>query len=376
MENTTEIKVATPVVLAAVNSQEQSHLPVVQFDDKEKQEIAEIEKKIDPNNIDTVYTFGQESSERISTFSESILQMSKGKDIGEFGSQLGSMVATARSMNFQGLSSERSSVPFIGGLIDRFKQKAGDIRTQFDTVAAQIDQATKAMDVTEKNLDARVKTLDDMFKLNVDEYKQFSKYLAAGHEALQKHETQFSIEKAGITPETDPMEVQRISDYGRFVERLGKRLHDIEIAKVICTQTAAEIRMIQANSRDLIGQYKDIKAMTIPAWKKQLTLYLANSEQKLAAKTAHDAKDFTNQLLAQNAETLGANSVSIAEGNQRALVDVATLEKVNNSLVDAFVRTQQIEQEGRARRSQEAVRLGQLSDELKARLRNAGKQIN
>jgi uncharacterized protein YaaN involved in tellurite resistance len=351
------------------------HLADIEFDAKEQQEIAQIAKKIDPSNMDSVYAFGQEPTMRISSFSDSILQMSKGKDIGEFGSQLGTMVNTARSINFQGVSSNKSQIPLIGGIIDRFRQKAGDIKTQFDSVATQIETTVKHMDITEKNLDARVKMLEQMFSLNKDEYRSFSKYLVAGQAELIRHQAQLTMERSLITADTDAMEVQRIGDYGKFVERLDKRLHDLQIAKVICVQTATEIRMIQSNSRDLIGQYKDIKSMTIPAWKKQLTLYLANSEQQIAAKTATAAKDFTNELLVKNAEMLGTNSVAIAENNQRALVDVATLEKVNNSLVEAFTKTQQIEEQGRTRRAQEAVRLTQLADELKARLREAGARV-
>ena len=367
-----EAPVSTQTFALAKVDAPSSDLPALQFSKDEQAEMSRIAQQINPQNIDTVYSFGQEPSTRIANFSEQVLKTAKGNQIGEFGSQLGQVVNLARGINFQGLSDQRSKVPLIGGLIDRITQKAGDIKTSFDTVSTQIDTAVKSMDVTERNLGERIKMLDEMYTLNLEEYREFSKHLVAGQARLDELRLDLERQRSQISTNTDPMAAQQLDDFAKFVDRLDKRLHDLKVAKVMCVQTAAEIRMIQANSRDLVGQYKDIKAMTIPAWKKQFTLYLSIQEQKSAAEVAKRAKDFTNDLMAKNAEMLGQNSVAIAQGNQRALVDVSTLESVNNSLVDAFTKAQQIEQEGRARRQQEAVRLEQLSGELRDKLRAAG----
>lgn len=344
------------------------NLPSVQFTEKEKSEITQIANQLDPKNLDTVLSFGQEPASKIAAFSDKILSMSKNSDTGTFGTQLSSVVNLARGVNFKGISDHRSSVPIIGGLIDMVRQKTGDVKTNFDSISTQIDSAVTALSITEKNLGDRLVMFGEMQVLNVEEYRSFCKYKAAGQAQLVVLSKELDTKKSQITATTDPMEVQSVNDFAEYVKQLEKRLHDFDIAKMLCVQTAAEIRMLQSNNRDLISQFKDIKTMTIPAWKKQMTLYLSLQEQKNAAETSKKAKDFTNELIKSNAETLGQNSVLIAQNNQRALIDVSTLEAVNKSLIDACNRVQQIETDGQNRRHQDSAKIAQLAGDLRTKL--------
>lgn len=351
-----------------VVSSDSENLPNVKFTAKEQEEIIQIAGKLDPRNLDTVLSFGQEPSSRIADFSDKILTMTKSSDTGSFGTQLTSVVNLARGVNFQGISDHKSQVPIIGGLLDLVRKKTGDVKTSFDSISTQIETAVKAMDITERNLTDRLAMFETMHAMNIDEYRNFCKYKVAGQSQLTSLSRELETQKLSVTATTDPMDVQKINDFAEYVKQLEKRLHDFDIAKMLCVQTAIELRMLQTNNRDLISQFKDIKTMTIPAWKKQFTLYVSLQEQKNAAEVTKKSKDFTNELLKANAEILGQNSIAIAAGNQRALVDVETIAAVNQSLINACTKVQQIESDGQLRRQNDSVRIEQLAGELRTKL--------
>jgi uncharacterized protein YaaN involved in tellurite resistance len=363
------LKPSTSFSLAKVESSS-PEIPTIEFTPAEQKEITQIGGTILSNNLDSVYSFGEGPAKRVAALSDRTLGLVRANQTGEFGSELTKIVRLANGISFSG--AQQNKTPLVGWLIDKVKRTSIDIRASYDTVAGQMTSAIASMDRTQTTLEQSVQSMEDMYGANIQEYRDYCKYVVAGKMRLEQMQAELLHAKQSLSSNPDPMASQQVNDLAKVVDTLEKRLHDLEIAKVLCVQTAVEIRMIQGNNRNLVGQYKDIKALTIPAWKKQFTLYLAVQDQARAAKTSKEVKDFTNKLLSENAKILGENSVAIAEQNQRGLVDIETVQKVNSSLIEALQKAQQIEDDGKARRKQNGEQLTQLTSDLRTRLQAIG----
>ena len=114
----------------------------------------------------------------------------------------------------------------------------------------------------------------------------------------------------------------------------------------------------------LVDKFYAIKNITLPAWKNQISLAISLQEQKNSVQLANTIDDATNELLRRNAELLHDNSVKTAKANQRAVIDVETLEHVQNTLIKTVNDVIQIQKEGMQQRVQATEKLKSLQSNL------------
>ena len=78
----------------------------------------------------------------------------------------------------------------------------------------------------------------------------------------------------------------------------------------------------------------------------------------------------------KNADTLKQATISVAEQNERAIVDIETLEHTNEQLISTIDEVIEIQEAGRERRKNAEKELTRIEEELKTKLLAAsGKQI-
>jgi len=90
-----------------------------------------------------------------------------------------------------------------------------------------------------------------------------------------------------------------------------------------------------------------------------------------AAKAQREVTDLTNQLLQKNAETLKMSTIATAKESERGIVDLETLKKTNESLIQTIDEVFKIQEEGRQKRKEEEKELRRMEDELKQKLLRA-----
>ena len=76
----------------------------------------------------------------------------------------------------------------------------------------------------------------------------------------------------------------------------------------------------------------------------------------------------TNELLEKNAEALKMSTIETAKESERGIVDLETLQKTNQSLIDTLDEVSRIQDEGREKRAAAEVELVKLEQDLKNRL--------
>ncbi|MCO8046405.1 toxic anion resistance protein [Acinetobacter bohemicus] len=325
------------------------------------QEVLAVRKELQQMSHNTVAEYGKNIASKTSSYTDELLNLVQNKDLDATGQKLNQVVQVAQQLNTSSILNKRKSSGFLGNIINKFKGVKGNFDTHFNTTKEQIDVLVKEIETSQSGLKARVDTLDKMFDGVQDEYKQLGIHIAAGR--LREQELQQEI--AQLTAlEQDQNTTQKIYDLNHLANNLEKRISDLQVLQQSAMQTLPMIRIIQSNNLMLVDKFYAIKNITLPAWKNQISLAISLNEQKNSVQLANTIDDATNELLRRNADLLHQNSVDTAKANQRSVIDIETLEHVQNTLIKTVNDVIQIQQEGVQKRNEATLRLKALQDNL------------
>ena len=319
-----------------------------------RKELAEI-------NHNAVAEYGKNIATQTSGYTDELLNLVQNKDLDETGQKLNQVVQVAQQLNTSSILNKKKNSGFFGGLMSKIKGAKNNIDMHFNTTKEQIDTLVKEIEKSQSGLKARVDTLDRMFHGVQSEYKQLGVYIAAGK--LKQDEIQQEI--STLTSQAqDQTTTQRVYDLNHLANNLEKRVSDLQVLQQSAMQTLPMIRIIQSNNLMLVDKFYAIKNITLPAWKNQISLAISLNEQKNSVQLANTIDDATNDLLKRNADLLHQNSVDTAKANQRSVIDIETLEQVQNTLIKTVNDVIQIQKEGMQKRAEATTRLRALQDSL------------
>ena len=319
-----------------------------------RKELAEI-------NHNAVAEYGKNIATQTSGYTDELLNLVQNKDLDETGQKLNQVVQVAQQLNTSSILNKKKNSGFFGGLISKIKGAKNNIDMHFNTTKEQIDTLVKEIEKSQSGLKARVDTLDRMFNGVQSEYKQLGVYIAAGK--LKQDEIQQEISTLTAQAQ-DQTTTQRVYDLNHLANNLEKRVSDLQVLQQSAMQTLPMIRIIQSNNLMLVDKFYAIKNITLPAWKNQISLAISLNEQKNSVQLANTIDDATNDLLKRNADLLHQNSVDTAKANQRSVIDIETLEHVQNTLIKTVNDVIQIQKEGMQKRAEATTRLRSLQDNL------------
>lgn len=324
-------------------------------------EVMDAHKELADISTTVVAEYGKNIASKTSTYTDELLNLVQNKDLDTTGQKLNEVVQVAQQLNTSSILNKSKSSGFFGGLLSKFKNAKQNFDQHFNTTKEQIDVLVKEIESSQSGLKARVGTLDKMFDAVQDEYKQLGVYIAAGQLKQQDIQQQISML---TSQEQDQQTTQQIYDLNHLANNLEKRVSDLQVLQQSAMQTLPMIRIIQSNNLMLVDKFYAIKNITLPAWKNQISLAISLQEQKNSVQLAKAIDDTTNELLRRNAELLHQNSVDTAKANQRSVIDVETLEHVQNTLIKTVNDVIQIQKEGMQKRAEATTRLRALQENL------------
>ncbi len=332
---------------------------------EERAKVDKIKDAINLQDSQTALTFGAPAQKEIADFSDSILQKVRTKDSGPVGDLLSSLVTNVREYNESQNPSVLSKIPFFGGLVD----KARETKAGYDKLSTQVDKIQAGLEDARLQMMKDVAVFDALYEKNLSYFKDLQLYIQAGEEKLEEMKTQ-TLPKlhAQAQASQDPMAVQVVADFEAGVDRFEKKLHDLKLSRTIAIQTAPQIRLIQNNDKALIDRVQTAIYSTIPLWKNQLVIALGLQSQRRVLDMQRAVSDTTNELLKRNAEMLKANTLETAAENERGIVDIDTVKKVNEDLIATIEETVKIQRDGRAKRAAAEQELAQIEGKLKETL--------
>ena len=311
----------------------------------------------------SVSEYGKDIATKTSIYTDELLNLVQNKDLDTTGQKLNEVVQVAQQLNTSSILNKPkgSSIPILGGLLNKIKGAKQSFDQHFNTTKEQIDALVKEIEQSQNGLKSRVNTLDKMFDAVQDEYKQLGVHVAAGK--IKQQEIQQQIAQLNQQEQNQQM-TQQIYDLNHLANNLEKRVSDLQVLQQSAMQTLPMIRIIQSNNLMLVDKFYAIKNITLPAWKNQISLAISLQEQKNSVQLAKSIDDATNDLLRRNADLLHQNSVDTAKANQRSVIDIETLEHVQNTLIKTVNDVIQVQKEGMQKRDEAATRLRTLQQNL------------
>lgn len=332
----------------------------------ERAEVEKIKEGLDLTDSAAIIDFGTAAQKNIADFSDSILCNVRAKDSGYVGELLGDLLTNVKS--FEPKSSDGGflkKLPLVSSLVG----KAETMMQGYEKVSVQIEKVKTSLQKARMLMMKDVTMLDTLFVKNLEYFKTLELYIRAGEEKMQEmREVTLPKLRAQAAASSDPMAAQVVSDFESSVERFEKKVHDLKISKTISIQTAPQIRLIQNNDKVLIDRVQSAIYNSIPLWKNQMVIALGLANQKKVLEMQHSVNEMTNDLLKKNAEMLKIGTIETAKENERSIVDIETVRKVNDDLVTTIEETLKIQQEGRAKRRAAEAELVELESRLKKAL--------
>ena len=332
----------------------------------ERAEVDKIKEGLDLTDSAAIIDFGTTAQKNIADFSDSILSNVRTKDSGYVGELLGELLTNVKS--FEPKSSEGGflkKLPLVGSFVG----KAQTVMQGYEKVSVQVEKVKTSLQKARMLMMKDVSMLDSLFTKNLEYFKTLELYIRAGEEKLQEmREVTLPKLRAQAAASSDPMAAQVVSDFESAVERFEKKVHDLKISKTISIQTAPQIRLIQNNDKVLIDRVQSAIYNAIPLWKNQMVIALGLTNQSKVLSMQHSVNEMTNDLLKKNAEMLKVGTIETAKENERSIVDIETVRKVNDDLVTTIETTLKIQQEGREKRRAAEAELVALEGRLKKAL--------
>ena len=332
----------------------------------ERAEVEKIKEGLDLTDSAAIIDFGTTAQKNIADFSDSILCNVRAKDSGYVGELLGELLTNVKS--FEPKSSDGGflkKLPLVSSLVG----KAETMMQGYEKVSVQVEKVKTSLQKARMLMMKDVTMLDTLFAKNLEYFKTLELYIRAGEEKMQEmREVTLPKLRAQAAVSSDPMAAQVVSDFESSVERFEKKVHDLKISKTISIQTAPQIRLIQNNDKVLIDRVQSAIYNSIPLWKNQMVIALGLANQKKVLEMQHSVNEMTNDLLKKNAEMLKIGTIETAKENERSIVDIETVRKVNDDLVTTIEETLKIQQEGRAKRRAAEAELVELEGRLKKAL--------
>ena len=330
----------------------------------EQAAVREFAKKIDIRDSSVVMAYGANAQKNIADFSAQALETVRTKDLGEVGNMLTNLVAQLQGLNTDGLEAKG-----IKKIFTKAARNVSDLKSRYDKAEVNVDKITAALDQHYITLNKDVVTMDQMYEMNQAYFKELSMYIIAGKlriEELRSTELPALIAKAEQTGL--PEDAQAANDFANLIGRFEKKVHDLELTRMISVQMGPQIRMIQNNDSLMAEKIQTAISNTIPLWKSQMVLAMSMYHSQQAMEASHNVSEVTNELLKKNAAALHTGSVAVAQEAERGIVDIETLTQTNAELIATLEDVRQIQDNGRARRQQAELELGRIEGELKQKL--------
>ena len=329
----------------------------------EKKVVDDFAKKIDLNDSQMILQYGVAAQKGVAQFSESALSSVRTKDLGAVGDTLTNLVTEVRSI---GQEEEEK------GLFGIFK-KAGNrmetMKAQYSKAEANVDRIARELEQHQRVLMKDIAMFDQMYDLNLKYYKELTMYIIAGKKRLaevrsgQLEELRKKAEASGA-----PEDAQAYNDLVQMCDRFDKKLHDLELTRMVSIQMGPQTRMLQNNDTLMVEKIQSSLVNTIPLWKSQMVMALGleNSRRATAAQTA--VTNATNELLKKNADMLKMGTIATAKEAERSIIDIETLQHTNQQLISTLDEVIQIQRDGAQKRREAEVELGRIEGELKQKL--------
>ena len=330
---------------------------------EERKIVDDFARQIDIRNSAAILQYGAGTQKKMADFSEDALEKVRTRDLGEVGDLLENVVTELKNFDAE---EERKG---IMGFFKKGANKLEAMKNKYSKAEANVNKIVETLEKHQIQLMKDAAIMDKMYALNLNYFKELSMYILAGKKKLEEiRATELPQLMAKAQASGLPEDAQAAKDLDSLCERFEKKIHDLELTRMIAVQTAPQIRLVQGNDTLMAEKIQSTIVNTIPIWKSQMVIALGVAHSTEAAKAQREVTDMTNVLLQKNAQTLKMATIEAAKESERGIVDIETLQKTNESLISTFDEVMNIQREGREKRRAAEAEMYRLEGELKQKL--------
>ncbi|MFU1768480.1 toxic anion resistance protein [Mammaliicoccus sciuri] len=337
------------------------------FSDEDQRKIDEIAKQIKPLDNDGLLLYGQQAQNKLSQFSHQMLTQVQSKDVGPIGNSLRNLMNKLKEVNPDELQKQNQSR--LKRIFRRAERSVNEMFSKYQSVGAQVDRISVELQKSQNMLMKDVGLLDQLYEENKAYFDALNIYIAAAEKKRDELKQHNLVElEQKVKASNNQMDVQELADLQQYINRLEKRIYDLQLSRQITLQSAPQIRMIQNINQTLAEKIQSSILTSIPLWKNQMAIALTLLRQQGASEAQKKVTDTTNELLLKNSEMLKQNAIRTAEENERGIVDIETLKTTQTNIVDTIQETLRIQEDGTRKRQQAEQELQNLEQDLKTKL--------
>lgn len=340
----------------------QKEMARMELTSEEQKMVDSFAEKIDVENTAQILQYGAGTQKKMADFSDEALKNVRTQDLGEVGELLTDVVSQLKDFD-----TEEEKGFF--GFFKKQANKIENLKNKYDKAEANVERITDVLQKHQVRLLKDSALMDKMYEQNLLYFRELSMYILAGKKqlsAVRNGKLKELSEKAGLSGL--PEDAQKARDLDSQCIRFEKKLHDLELTRMISLQTAPQIRLVQNNNTVMAEKIQTTIVNTIPLWKSQMVLALGIAHSTQAAQAQRQVSDVTNELLRKNAETLHMASAETAKESERGIVDLETLKQTNAELIQTLDDVMRIQKEGRAKRQAAEAEMARMENDLKAKL--------
>lgn len=347
---------------AVQNNQLISRLP-----EERQVQARALASQIDEKNMSAIISYGAAAQKQLGDFSNSMLDHVQNQDTGELGDSLNELMFKLNETSPSDLRAEDNNI--FRKMFGKVKQSVYEMTAKYQQIGAQIDKIALKLDREKNGLLNDNIMLEQLYKKNEDYFNALNIYIAAGEVKLDELKMTIIPEAIATAEKTQSqMDVQTVNDLNQFMDRLEKRTHDLRLTRQMTIQQAPQIRLIQNTNQALAEKIQASIHTAIPLWKNQVAIAMTLLRQKDAVTAQRQVSQTTNDLMLKNSEMLKISAIETARENERGVIDIETLEKTQQDLVETLQETLKIQQEGRTKRHEAERELSAMEGELRTQL--------
>lgn len=333
---------------------------------EDRQKVEDIQNSLDLRDSQTATLFGSVAQKNMADFSDSILSQVKSRDAGDVGDLLTNLLVQVRN------SKPEDKQNFLEKLFHSNKSKVERFLASYDSLAENIDQIANQLQSEQKDLMKQVTIFDQLYQMNLNQYRDLELYIRAGENKVKEmREVALPQLYEEAKSSTNPMALQLVGDLEANVNRFERKIHELKISQTLALQTAPQIKLIQNNDQLLVDKINDVINHTLPLWRSQTVIALGLAKQESVLEMQKDISETTNELIRDNAQKLKQTSLGVKEESERSLVDIESLEKANQDLIDTIKGSLEISRQAKTQRQDAEEKMIKIKEDLKAALKEA-----
>ena len=353
---------ALPVV-AETKAPEVKPQPEIVLSAQEQAMVDAFSEKIDLHNSAVILQYGAASQKKIASFSDSVLEGVKTKELGETGAMIGDLIS-----ELKGFSAEEEEGGFLG-FFKKSGNKISRLRARYTDVEKNVTGIVTQLEGHQNRLMTDILVFDKMYEANLTYFKELTMYILAGKQKLERERATTLVELREKAQQSGlAHDAQAANDFDGLCNRFEKKLHDLQLTRTISIQMAPQIRLLQSNHALLAEKIQSTLNNTIPLWKNQMVLALGMEHSRQALEAQRAVTDVTNELLRKNAETLKLGTIEVAQESERGIVDMETIRYTNEQLIGTLDEVLRIQAEGRQKRAAAEQEIAQIEAQLRQKL--------